>query len=182
MEKNRTIKEYRENNHLNLEKIMQEYTYYLSKIIENSSKGFLQKEDIEEILVDTFLALWRNEQKLEEERYLTPYLVGIVKNILKKRYREKNTGYTITMEQEDNVSLDNLEEILEEREKNKILYSIVEKLSKEDKNIFLLFYYYGKKSKEIAKITGISDFTIRNRLHRIRKKMSKKLEEKGYGK
>ena len=86
------------------------------------------------------------------------------------------------MEQEDNVSLDNLEEILEEREKNKILYSIVEKLSKEDKNIFLLFYYYGKKSKEIAKITGISDFTIRNRLHRIRKKMSKKLEEKGYGK
>ena len=141
MEKNRTIKEYRENNHLNLEKIMQEYTYYLSKIIENSSKGFLQKEDIEEILVDTFLALWRNEQKLEEERYLTPYLVGIVKNILKKKYREKNTGYTITMEQEDNVSLDNLEEILEEREKNKILYSIVEKLSKEDKNIFLLFYY-----------------------------------------
>ena len=139
MEKNRTIKEYRENNHLNLEKIMQEYTYYLSKIIENSSKGFLQKEDIEEILVDTFLALWRNEQKLEEERYLTPYLVGIVKNILKKKYREKNTGYTITMEQEDNVSLDNLEEILEEREKNKILYSVVEKLPKEDKNIFLLF-------------------------------------------
>ena len=182
MEKNRTIKEYRENNHLNLEKIMQEYTYYLSKIIENSSKGFLQKEDIEEILVDTFLALWRNEQKLEEERYLTPYLVGIVKNILKKKYREKNTGYTITMEQEDNVSLDNLEEILEEREKNKILYSIVEKLSKEDKNIFLLFYYYGKKSKEIAKITGISDFTIRNRLKKKKKKMSKKLEEKGYGK
>lgn len=55
MEKNRTIKEYKENNHLNLEKIMQEYTYYLSKIIENSSKGFLQKEDIEEILADTFL-------------------------------------------------------------------------------------------------------------------------------
>ena len=41
-------------------------------------------------------------------------------------------------------------------------------------------YYNSKKIKEIAKQLEISDFIVKSRLYRIRKKLKKELERQGY--
>ena len=48
------------------------------------------------------------------------------------------------------------------------------------REVFILFYYNSKKIKEIAKQLGISDFIVKSRLYRIRKKLKKELERQGY--
>lgn len=55
-------------NELNIEKIINEYSNYLFKIIKNICGNFLQIEDIEEIILDVFMAVWKNKEKLDEEK------------------------------------------------------------------------------------------------------------------
>lgn len=80
----RTIKNLVNNNQLNIEEIIIAYSPYLFKIITNSIS---KKEDIEEILSDVFVALWHNQEKINNEAELKAYLVGITKNLIKKKYR-----------------------------------------------------------------------------------------------
>ena len=54
MENNKLILHYKNNNKINIEQIVTEYTPYLFKIARNISNGLLSQEDIEELLSDTF--------------------------------------------------------------------------------------------------------------------------------
>ena len=71
-EKNQ-IKKYKNNNELDLEKIIDEYSRYVYKIIKNMA--ILSDEDTEEIISDTFFILWKNKEKLNEEKLLSSYIV-----------------------------------------------------------------------------------------------------------
>ena len=53
-------------------------------------------------------------------------------------------------------------------------------IKQEDKDIFVLYYYNSKSMKEIAKILNIKENKIKSRLCRIRKKIKKILEKRGY--
>ena len=53
-------------------------------------------------------------------------------------------------------------------------------MNSEDKDIFMYYYYYSRKIKEIAKILNISESKTKVKLSRIRKKMRQALERKGY--
>ena len=53
-------------------------------------------------------------------------------------------------------------------------------MKEEDKNIFTYYYYKSKKIKEISIMMGISEIKVKSRLSRIRKKLKKELEKRGY--
>lgn len=55
MNKEALIKDYIENNILDIEQIIKDYSGYIYTIITNSSKNYFSDEDIEEIIADTFL-------------------------------------------------------------------------------------------------------------------------------
>lgn len=175
------IKEYIKNNSIDLEKVVNENTSYMVKVIENASNKLLSQEDVEEIVLDTFFALWCNKEQLEYDRLLLPYLVGIAKNICRKKFEKIEFKFDI--ENYENILFDqcSLNEIIEFREKNKILNDKINKLSLKDKQIFELYYYNNKPTKEIANIMKTKDLNIRSRLHRIKKKLQKELEVNGYG-
>lgn len=174
------IKDYMKRNNIDLEKIVNENTCYIAKVIQNASNNLLSQEDIEEIILDTFFALWCNRDKLECDRLLLPYLVGTAKNICNKKYRKIEFKFNI--ENYENILFDDcsLDEIIEFREKNKIIYEKLNEFNLKDKQIFELYYYYNKPTKEIATIMKTKDLNIRSRLHRIKKKIKKELEVKGY--
>ena len=66
MKKENLIKQYVEKDNLNIEKVMEDYTNYLYVIVKN--KNFkLTEEDIEEIVSDVFLAVWKNQKQLLPE-------------------------------------------------------------------------------------------------------------------
>ena len=56
----------------------------------------------------------------------------------------------------------------------------MEKMKEQDKDIFNLYYYGNRKINEISKILKITEFNVKSRLHRIRKKLKKELLKGGY--
>ena len=67
-----------------------------------------------------------------------------------------------------------------EREEISKVESILENLKEIDLEIFKLFYYQDMSIKDIAKKEKISEFNVKTRLYRIRKKIKKELNDGGY--
>ena len=90
MKKKREISQYKNNDNLDLEKVIDEYNAYVYTIIKNMARDNLSKEDIEEIVSDTFFILWKNKEKLDDEKLLSSYIAGIVRNLVKEKLRVIN--------------------------------------------------------------------------------------------
>ena len=88
MEEN-TIEKYIKNNILDIEQLIKDYKTYIYTIAKNNSKGFLKNEDIEEIVSDTFLTIWHNKNKIEKNKMLKNYISAVTKNLVLKKFREK---------------------------------------------------------------------------------------------
>ena len=65
---NEKISDFKANNEIDMERIINEYSNYLSVVIKNICGNFLSNEDIEEVLLDVFLALWKNRKKSTKKR------------------------------------------------------------------------------------------------------------------
>lgn len=175
MEKNELIKDYKINNILDIEKIYNDFYSYVYTIVINRTQGYLKEEDMEEIISDTFFMLWKNTNKLEDERALKPYIAGITKNLIKEKIRKNNICLDIL----DYENIKGMEFFTEEREEITLLKDSLKELKTEDKEVFELYYYQNKKIKEIALLLNISEFNVKQRLYRIRKKIKKNVEKKG---
>lgn len=80
MRESNLIKNYIQGNELNMEEVMMKYTPYIYTIIKNKDST-LSSEDIEEIISDVFLAVWKNQSKLDRNKEMSTYLVGVTKNL-----------------------------------------------------------------------------------------------------
>ena len=152
---------------------------YVFIIIKNSGYLF-SNEDIEEIASDVFLAVWKNKEKLDLNKEIAPYIGKITKNLISKKnrnnkYNDENIEdfQDLLYEQKDNIRI-------EENEKLDILINQLMQMKEEDKKIFTYYYYKSKSIKEISVILKISQIKAKSRLSRIRKKMKKELEKRGY--
>ena len=174
------IEKYKSNQKLDLEKVIDEYSSYVRTIIKNMANEYLSAEDIEEIVSDTFFILWKNTDKLEDDKMLSSYIAGITRNLVKEKSRVININFDISDYEnilQDNIKIDM---ICEQREKVNILEKTVKQLKEDDILIFNLYYYSSMKISEIAKALNISDFNVKMRLHRIRKKIKKEFSKGGY--
>ena len=170
------IKYYIKNNELDLEKIINEYSSYTATIIDNMARNSLNDEDKEEIVSEVFFILWKNKNKLNVNKYLSSYIAGITRNVVKEYLRKVKINFNISdyensLYNYDKIDLldDNVEEIskIEEKLKN---------MKKIDKTIFLDFYYSFKSIKDIAKEQKMSEFSVKQRLYRIRNKIKKEVK------
>ena len=174
------IKKYKNNQELDLEKVIDEYSPYVRTIIKNMASQYISVEDIEEIISDTFFILWKNTEKLEDDKILSSYIAGITRNLVKEKSRVININFDISDYEntlQDNIKVDM---ICEQREKVNILEKTVKELNEDDISIFNLYYYSSMKISEIAKVLNMSDFNVKMRLYRIRKKIKKEFSKGGY--
>lgn len=157
---------------------------YVYIIIKNSGYLF-SNEDIEEIASDVFLIIWRNKEKLDINKEISPYIAGITKNLIRKKKRDIksiNEDLKNISELQNYLSdkIDYTQNEAEEKEQIDIVTDELTKMKEEDKNIFTYYYYESKNIKEIANILGITEIKAKSRLSRIRKKLRKELEKRGY--
>lgn len=181
MDKETKIYMYIENGELNIEKIADEFSGYLWKIISNT--GIYENDEIKEIISDALLILWQNQKKLDINKPLSPYLVGIAKNLIKKYfYKFSKLQIENNIEDYEDILLqeDGIEIIIEKKAINQEIAKILNKMSLEDKEIFIDFYYEERKIKEISIKYNYSEAKIKTKLHRLRKKLKKELLKGGY--
>lgn len=159
---------------------MDEYTNYIYKIIKNNTLR-LTTEDIEEITLDVFLTLWRNTSKLEVNSSMSSYIAGITRNLIRLKYRELKMADNIDDYEDKIIDLSNIEIVLLNNEKYIIIMEELYKIKKEDKDIFISYYNDEIKIKELSKIYNMSESKIKSKLFRVRKRLNKRLKERGYG-
>lgn len=179
MEKSNLIKQYMYNNKLNIEKVIEDYTPYVYTIISNKNLS-LRDEDIEEIISDVFLAVWKNQKNLDICKEMSSYLAGITKNIYIKKIRKIENIIDINDYENILCDIESIEIKTENNEKNNLIMLEINNMKQEDKEIFMSYYYYSKTMKEIAEQLNIKEEKVKSRLFRIRKKLKKSLEKRGY--
>ena len=105
---NEKIYTYIENSKLQMEKIMEKYNNYISTIIRNSYIK-LSNEDVEEIVLDVFFTLWKNQNKLDINKSMAAYISGITKNLIKYKYRQYKVELNIEEYEEKLIDNSNIE-------------------------------------------------------------------------
>jgi len=132
-----TLKDYSKNHRLDIDKVVEDYYGYIYMIVKNIKSIGILEEDMEEIISDVFLALWKNYANLVQETKIKPYLAGIAKNVLKNKYRKTKIDYPISDYEEQLVSPYTLEIISEEREQNEMIKDTLKILKPEEYQIFM---------------------------------------------
>lgn len=179
--KNGILKDYINNGKINIDKIIDDFYSYVYITVKNGVSIGITDEDIEEIISDVFVAIWKNSNKLPETTIIKPYLVGITKNVIKNKYRNIRINFSISDYEENIIDTCNIEEIAEEKEQDEIIQNTLQQLKDKEYKIFIMFYYESKMIKEIAKILNLSTSNVKIILHRIRKTIKRNLEDGGYG-
>jgi RNA polymerase sigma-70 factor (ECF subfamily) len=155
------VKFYKENY-----KIVIGYTY----------KRIVKWEDVEDIVSNSFLALWENRSNLTEDN-IKNYLYGILKN---KTYDYLRSKYKIDL---NNISFEEYEDIIidendgkNSRSKSKNMNLILEmskELKEREQRLIKLKYVEKKTNREISEELGISINNVKVLNNRIIKKLKK---------
>ena len=178
MKNEKTIESYIVDNELDMPRVFDEYYHYVSTIIKN--KQTIKAEDEEEMIADVFLILWKNKNKLDRKAMFSPYIAGITKRIIYKKYRELNKMSEISQYEDEMISQFNVDTIVEQKEMNDCITKNLKALGNTDYEIFKKFYYEGKKVKQIAKEMNLSNSNVKTKLHRTRKKIKEILKVGGF--
>ncbi len=178
MNKQKNLNDYKADRELNCNQLIDDFSPYISTIINNMVGDNLSNEDKEEILLDVFLVLWKNRFNSIDK--LDSYIAGITRNLIRDKFKKKKITYNI--EDFENVfSYNDFEIYSEDINKIEKIEKELKKLKKTDIDIITMFYYDSMSLKEISKKLKTSEFNIANKLSRIRKKVKKSLNRRENG-
>ncbi len=179
--KNKILKDYLKNGKVDIDKIIDDFYGYVYIIVKNGVNIAITDEDIEEIISDIFVAIWKNSNNLLKTTEIKPYLTGTAKNVIRNKYRNTSLNFSISDYEENIIDNCKIEEIAEQKEQDKIIQNTLQHLKDKEYTIFIMFYYESKSIKEIAKVLNLSTSNVKTILHRIRKNLKRNLEDGGYG-
>ena len=175
MSKDKEIKQYIKNNELDLERIINDYSSYIAIIINNMASTNLSNEDKEEIISEVFFILWKNKHKLDVNKNLSSYIAGVTRNLVKEYLRKIKIDVDISDYENNLYSYDKIDFLYTEIQEIRNIEKKLETMKEIDKTIFLDFYYSSKSIKDIAIEHNISEFSVKQRLYRIRNKIKKEV-------
>ena len=176
MNKDREIKRYIKNNELDLERIINEYSSYIAIIINNMASTNLSNEEKEEIISEVFFILWKNKHKLDINKSLSSYIAGITRNLVKEYLRKIKINVDISDYENSLYGYDKIDFLDTNIQEIRHIEKKLENMKEIDKTIFLDFYYSSKSIKDIAKEQKMSEFSVKQRLYRIRNKIKKEVK------
>ena len=128
------------------------------------------EDAVGEAIATAFSKLYTLRQEKYAKTWLTKILIRECYRVLKLRKRTTSVG----------EEMDNLIEFSsrDERRDYSELYEALGELSKEQRTVTVLYYLEGYSVKEVAKITGVTQGTVKSRLSRARNHLKYMLDDK----
>lgn len=153
-----------------LAELMERYGRYVADIIGQLLKGYGTVQDVEELMADVFLAVWNASDRLDLTMYssLKGYLGAVARNKAKDFLRKKKLA-TLALDDDILVFSDSVEKEFLQKEQQVIIQKALDRLSAEDRDIFIRYYYRYEKVSDIARQMGMNEQTVKSRLARGRK-------------
>ena len=158
-----------------LDALIRRYTPYVSAAAWRVLSP-LPHEDLEEVVADTFVALWTHAADLDPERGVRAWLGTVAANKAKNRLRAHVPAEPLD---EDAPAPDAPELDVERRETSALLFRAVDALDEPERTLFLRYYYEGDKLKHIAADLGLNLSTAKTKLARGRRLLKERLREMG---
>ena len=124
--------------------------------------GTDRREEVEEAMADSFVALWQGMERYDPALPIAPYLYGIARRTALGRRR--------TLGRTDQTAA---------KENARLLRQAVEALPPPDREIFIRRYYLYQKVNDIAARLGLPPKTVENKLCRGRQRLRRELLERG---
>ncbi len=140
----------------------------------------------EDILQDVYIAAMgrKKEDRLDCEslrRWLFRVAINRCYQESRKRRRRRKILHRLASWFGKDIADPSTGEKVALRDEHRAVRSVLETLDERLKTPLVLRYYQDMNSKEIAKILGIPDATVRSRLREAREKLAAELRKAGYG-
>jgi len=157
--------------------LIDQYSGLVYSIIKGKLSSVGTTEDIKECVSDVFIDFYQQIEDIDLERgSIKAYLAILAKHKGIDYYRKlvRAANYSTNCnedweQQEDKIH--NLEqEIIQKEERRKLLLAIAS-LGEPDQEIFIRKYYLGQRTKVIARLLGLRDNTVDQKISRGLKKL-----------
>lgn len=142
------------------------YEKYAAKIYRFVYSFLKNKEQVEEVVQETFLSIWINREKLNENSPLEPYIFTISKRLVIDTFRKSTSTDKLRatlfarITEENNLTEENIifSDLMRFTE------NAISKLPKQQQTVFRLSRFDGLSYDEIASQLNISKNTVKNHL------------------
>ncbi|MCL2363654.1 MAG: sigma-70 family RNA polymerase sigma factor [Defluviitaleaceae bacterium] len=143
------------------------------------------KEDAEEVMQDIFVIAFKKPRDLRGDTLLA-YLkkIAIHECFRKRKSQRQQQSFVLFSLDEDMMDIPDAdedflpEESLRNKERQDELLQIINSLSKVQREMTYLYYYFNMNAEEIARLYNCTSSTVRANLHRARQAIKNRLEGK----
>jgi RNA polymerase sigma-70 factor (ECF subfamily) len=149
---------------------------YKDLVFTLSLKMLQSREEAEEVSQDAFIKVYKSLPKFKNESRFSTWLYRIAYNTCVDRLRsKKRIGPVIPIDDFEtwhSLSLMNVLDTIEERERKQVVQNCLNLLSGEENFLLTLYYFKEHSLKEISKIMGINENNLKIKLYRSRIKLA----------
>lgn len=143
-----------------------------SELYKIAKMRLYDEDDVNEAIQETMIEAFKGINKLKYNQYFKTWIIKILINKCNKIYR-KNKKENISYEYnniENQISNDEIKSDVD-------FYILISRLEYEERMIITLYYLERYTTKEISKIIGKNENTVKTKLSRAKKKIKRYLEE-----
>lgn len=138
------------------------------------------REEVEEAVSDSFLALWKGMDRYDPEKPLAGWLYGIARRTALHRRRDLGRRAPQLELGEDLPGVEaDLTDEAASRQNTRLVQEAVDGLPPPDREIFICRYYLYETVNAIAARLGLPPKTVENKLSRGRQRLRRTLLERG---
>lgn len=136
----------------------------------------------EDLAQETFLNAWKNLHQLRDLSGFRAWLYSIARSLVQNYYRrqKKQIKVSADLTNSPHEETPNPTELLISKEEKVLLEAAMTRLAPKYREPLIMYYRQEQSAAETAKILGLSEATVRTRLHRarnmLREDMAKRLE------
>jgi RNA polymerase sigma-70 factor (ECF subfamily) len=139
-----------------------------------------ETEDREELCQDVFMKVFEKVSNFSFQSKLSTWIATIAYRTAINHLRKSKVRFVDIEEEEKQISRlmtdDNPGELLDEKDIEQHVMSLIEQLPPHYKVVLTLFHVDGKNYEEIGEITGMPDGTVKNYLFRARQILKEKVK------
>ena len=150
-----------------LEQLIRCYNAYVAAIIRGILGAACSEEDVEELVSDVFVAIWRHADALKPGK-VKVYIGTAARNTAKSFLRKKRILPMDLDELPGLAAPGTPEEHCLAREQAELVRAAVEQMGEPNREIFLRYYYYFQTTDQIARALAMEPGAVRARLMRGR--------------
>ncbi len=134
-------------------------------------------DQLDDVLQECFIKVWKGLKTFRGDSSLKTWITRIAVNCAHDHFRRK--GVNVESEELDEEKLEAAETVRADGGQSAILQSALQSLSVPHREALVLHVVEENSVEEIARILGISEGTVKSRLHHARLNMQKILVKRG---